>query len=307
MNISDKVIKRLTLYHYIFTDYLEKNIEVISSPQIAALLNIDDSQVRKDLKYLNNEGRCRVGYNVRALKESIERLLGFTDKKNAFIIGAGNLGLALTKYDDFSNYGLNIIALFDSDPLKVGMSFDDKKVYHIGKLEKKAKDYKVEIAILTVPRLYAQEVTDLIVKAKIKYIWNFTPSILRVPKNVKVWNENLMGSCLQFTAQNKKYDKIEQKSFYKRSNIMQKEINIKVCTGSTCYTQGRAILTELLKIVPQKYGSNVKVSGSPCLEVCSIDWGHEKAPYVKINEEILNNATVEKVIARVDELLNPVD
>ena len=85
---------------------------------------------------------------------------------------------------------------------------------------------------------------------------------------------------------------------------MQKEINISVCTGSTCYTQGRAILNELLKIVPQKYGNNVKVAGVPCLEVCSIDWGHEKAPYVKINEEILNNATVEKVVARVDELLN---
>ncbi|MCR4881791.1 MAG: redox-sensing transcriptional repressor Rex [bacterium] len=304
MNISDKVIKRLTLYHYIFTDYLEKNIEVISSPQIAALLNIDDSQVRKDLKYLNNEGKCRVGYNVRALKESIERLLGYAEKKNAIIVGAGNLGLALTKYDDFSSYGLNIVALFDNDPLKVGMSFNDKKVFSIGKLEKYTKENKIEIAILTVPRLYAQEVADILVNAKIKYIWNFTPSILRVSKNVKVWNENLMGSCLQFTAQNKKYDKIEQTSFYKKGNVMQNEINISVCTGSTCYTRGRAILTELLKIVPQKYGSNVKVAGVPCLEVCSIDWGHEKAPYVKINEEILNNATVEKVIARVDELLN---
>ena len=304
MNISDKVIKRLTLYHYIFTDYLEKNIEVISSPQIAALLNIDDSQVRKDLKCLNNEGKCRVGYNVRALKESIEKLLGYAEKKNAIIVGAGNLGLALTKYDDFLNYGLNIIALFDNDPLKVGMSFNEKKVYSIGNLEKYTKDNKTEIAILTVPRLYAQDVTDLLVKAKIKYIWNFTPSILRVPRSVKVWNENLMGSCLQFTAQYKKYDKINHTNYFTKGNVMQKEITISVCTGSTCYTQGRAILTELLKIVPQKYGNNVKVAGVPCLEVCSIDWGHKKAPYVKINEEILNNATVEKVIARVDELLN---
>ena len=304
MNISDKVIKRLTLYHYIFTDYMEKNIEFISSPQIAALLNIDDSQVRKDLKYLNNEGKCRVGYNVRALKESIERLLGYSEQKDAIIVGAGNLGLALTKYDDFSNYGLNIVALFDNDPLKVGMSFNDKRVLNTGKLEKFVKDNKIEIAILTVPRLYAQDVAEILIKSKIKYIWNFTPSILRVPKSVKVWNENLMGSCLQFTAQNKKYDKINQTSFYKKGIDMQKEISINVCTGSTCYTRGRAILNELLKIVPQKYGTNVKVAGVPCLEVCSIDWGHEKAPYVKINEEILNNATVEKVIARVDEMLN---
>ena len=122
MDISDKVINRLTLYHCIFTDYIERNIEFISSPQIDALLNIDDSQVRKDLKHLNNAGKCRVGYNVKELKESIEKTLGFTNRKNAFIVGAGNLGMALTKYDDFQNYGLNILALFDNDPLKVDIS-----------------------------------------------------------------------------------------------------------------------------------------------------------------------------------------
>ena len=184
MNISDKVINRLTLYHCILTDYLEKHIEFISSPQIASLLELDDSQVRKDLKYLNNTGKCRVGYKVKDLRESIEQTLGFQDTKDAFIVGAGNLGLALTKYDDFHNYGLNILALFDNDPLTHRLN--------------------VEMAILTVPRKYAQEVTDFIVNSGIKHIWNFTPCILKVPSDVKVWNENLMGSCLQFTARNKK-------------------------------------------------------------------------------------------------------
>jgi len=202
MDISDKVINRLTLYHCIFTDYIEKDIEYISSPQIAALLNIDDSQVRKDLKYLNNAGKCRVGYKVKDLKESIEKTLGFTNRKNAFIIGAGNLGMALTKYDDFQNYGLNILALFDNDPLKVDISINNKQVFHLSRLPELAKVLDTEMAILTVPRAHAQEVTDFLIHSGIKYIWNFAPVILKVPKDVKVWHENLMGSCLQFNAQN---------------------------------------------------------------------------------------------------------
>ena len=200
MDIPDKVIERLTLYHCIFTDYAEKNIEYISSPQIACLLNIDESLVRKDLKYVKNTGKCRVGYNVSELQKSIEKTLGFADAKKAFIVGAGNLGSALTKYDDFASYGLNIIALFDNNPLKIDTTINHKRVFHLRDLPKMTKAQNVELAILTVPRQYAQEVTDILVRAGIKHIWNFTPCVLKVPDNINVWNENLMGSCLQFTA-----------------------------------------------------------------------------------------------------------
>src|SRR5574344_1225767 len=118
--ISDKVINRLTLYHYILEDYIKKDNKYISSPQIAVLLNVDDSQVRKDISLLNNVGKCRVGYVVKDLKDSIEKTLGFEKPKDAFIVGAGNLGSALAKYDSFANYGLNVLAMFDNDPLKIG-------------------------------------------------------------------------------------------------------------------------------------------------------------------------------------------
>lgn len=196
---SDKVINRLTLYHCILTDYLNKNIEFISSPQIAALLNIDDSQVRKDISLLNNVGKCRVGYIVKDLKTTIEKTLGFAKPKEAFIVGAGNLGSALAKYDNFTNYGLKVLALFDNDSIKVGMKINDKEVFHISKLPNLADRLAVEIAILTVPRSYAQDTADFLVKSRIKYIWNFTPTVLNVPKDVQVWNENLMGNFLQFT------------------------------------------------------------------------------------------------------------
>lgn len=197
--ISEKVINRLTLYHYILDDYEGKNIEFIASNQIATLLNIDDSQVRKDISILNNSGKGRVGYIVKELKKSIETTLGFEKTKNAFIIGAGNLGMALAKYDNFTNYGLNIVALFDNNPQKIGNTVNNKLILDIEKLPKLCQKSGVDIAILTVPKEYAQNTADYLIKANIKYIWNFTPAVLSVPKDVQVWNENLMGNFLQFT------------------------------------------------------------------------------------------------------------
>ncbi len=197
--ISEKVINRLTLYHCILCDYINSDIEFISSKQMSTLLNIDDSQVRKDISVLNNSGKCRVGYIVKELKKSIETTLGFSKTKKAFIVGAGNLGMALAKYDNFTNYGLNILALFDNDKKKIGGSVNNKLILDIEKLPKLAQKSGVDIVILTVPREFAQETANYLVKANIKYIWNFTPAVLAVPKEVQVWNENLMGNFLQFT------------------------------------------------------------------------------------------------------------
>lgn len=197
--ISEKVISRLTLYHCILQDFIDKKIEYISSKQIATLLRIDDSQVRKDINLLNNSGKSRVGYIVKELKKSIETTLGFAKTKNAYIIGAGNLGMALAKYDNFTSYGLNIINLFDNDDSKIGKSVNNKDIINIKELPRHTKENDVDIAILTVPGKFAQSTAEYLVSANIKYIWNFTPTVLDVPEDVQVWNENLMGNFLQFT------------------------------------------------------------------------------------------------------------
>ena len=198
-NIPEKVSNRLTLYHSILAEYMEAGIESISSPQIAQRLGIDDSQVRKDFKLLNNAGKCRVGYHVKELKDSIEKTLGFATVKDAFIVGAVHLGLALAKYDNFNSYGLNILALFDNDPHKIDIQVNNKQIFHISKLPNLAQRLNVEIAILTVPRQFAQQVADYIIQSsQIKYIWNFTPAVLKVPSHIKVWNENLIASFVQF-------------------------------------------------------------------------------------------------------------
>lgn len=151
---------------------------------------------------LNNIGRCRVGYSVQELKDSIEKTLGFAKPKEAFIVGAGHVGLALARYDNFKNYGLEMLALFDNDPTKVGMKIEEKQIYHISKLPELAEQLNVEIAVLTVPKPQAQKVADFLVESNIKYIWNFSPVILKVPPHVKVWNENLIASFLQFACKN---------------------------------------------------------------------------------------------------------
>ena len=202
MSIPEKVINRLTMYHFILED-MPGGEKYVSSTKFANLLNIDNSQVRKDLKYIDNQGKCRVGYEVKELKQKIEECLGFKKTKDVFIVGAGNLGTALAKYDGFKDYGLNVLAMFDKDSKKIGTVINGKEVFDISKVGNLALRLGVEVAILTVPREYAQGVANYLAGSGIKYIWNFTTCILDVPKDIKVWNENLIGSFLQFTTKEK--------------------------------------------------------------------------------------------------------
>jgi len=205
VNIPEKVINRLTMYHFILDDMREDE-KYISSTKFANLLDIDNSQVRKDLKYLDNQGKCRVGYEVKNLKQKIEEYLGFKKTKDVFIVGAGNLGSALAKYDSFKDYGLNVIAMFDKDSKKIGAVINGKEIFDITKAGNLAQRLGVETAILTVPRDSAQGVANYLAGVGIKYIWNFTTCVLDVPKDVRVWNENLIGSFLQFI---NKYEDIQ--------------------------------------------------------------------------------------------------
>ena len=104
------------------------------------------------MKLLNTSGKCKVGYETKALKLSIEKTLGFKKTKDAFIVGAGNLGSALAKYNSFKDYGLNILAMFDNDSKKIGTAINGKEVFEISKIGKLSKRLDVDIAILTVPK-----------------------------------------------------------------------------------------------------------------------------------------------------------
>ena len=81
------------------------------------------------------------------------------------------------------------------------------------------------------------------------------------------------------------------------------KVSVKVCLGTTCFVMGSANLQELIELVPAKYGDKVDVSGVPCLGLCSVDWEFSKAPYVKVNNEVIKEATVEKVLSEIDRQL----
>ena len=202
-NISPKVINRFTLYFSILIDCIDNEIDYVSSKYISSILRIDQSQVRKDFQVLTSQGICNLGYSTKELKKEIEQYLGFQKSKDIFIVGAGNLGMALAKYDHFADYGLNIVALFDIDSSKIGTNSTNKPIFHIDRLKNLIERMNVEIIILTVPRKSAQYIANLLAQTKIKYIWNFTPAVLNVPQNIAVWSENLIGSFLQFTKGNK--------------------------------------------------------------------------------------------------------
>ena len=198
--LSQRTINRLTQYYTILRDYSKKDIINITSSQISQLLDIDETQVRKDIKSINCKGKCKVGYSVSELKSIIEDVLDYKVIKKAFVVGAGNLGVALSKYSKFSEFGLEIDGLFDSDKEKIGKFIDGKEIFDIKNIGEKIKKTGINIAILTTPNKVAQDVCDYLVKSGIKYIWNFAPSILIVPKDVKVWHENIIGSFIQFCA-----------------------------------------------------------------------------------------------------------
>ncbi len=196
VNLSGKIIHRLTLYHCILK-YTLINQEHVSSFEIADLLNLDDSQVRKDIAMCGVLGHKKQGYATIDLKRAIEKKLGFKEKKEVFIIGAGHLGTALANFKDFNDYGIDILCLFDNNPDKVNKEINGKKIFPLDKLPDLTSRIKVKNVILTVPANQAQSVTDYLIQCGVQFIWNFTPTVLKVPHQINVYYENIISSFMQ--------------------------------------------------------------------------------------------------------------
>lgn len=182
------------MYVAILEQARQASQERISSPQIAELLGFEAIQVRKDLAAVGVSGQPRVGFPVVELLQAIERFLGWDNVSDAFVIGAGHLGVALAGYDGFAGHGLKILALFDRDPAKVGTPVHGKEIFDIERLGELAQRLGVRIAILTVPDEAAAEVAGLAVQAGIEAIWNFTGTKLTVPEGVIVERMDLAAS-----------------------------------------------------------------------------------------------------------------
>ena len=189
--VPEPTLRRLPWYLPNIKLMKEKGEQYVSSTQISKEINIDASQIAKDLSYVNISGRTRVGYNIDALIEVLESFLGFTNMHKAFLFGVGSLGAALLRDSGLHHFGLEIVAAFDVNPELVGKDLNGIPIFHSDDFEAKMKEYDVNIGVLTVPINIAQEITNKMVDGGIKAVWNFTPFRIRVPENIVVQNTSL--------------------------------------------------------------------------------------------------------------------
>ena len=189
--VPEPTLRRLPWYLSNIKLMKEKGEQYVSSTQISKEINIDASQIAKDLSYVDISGRTRVGYNIDALIEVLESFLGFTNMHKAFLFGVGSLGGALLRDSGLQHFGLEIVAAFDVNPELVGKDLDGIPIFHSDDFEAKMKEYDVNIGVLTVPINIAQEITNKMVDGGIKAVWNFTPFRIRVPEKIVVQNTSL--------------------------------------------------------------------------------------------------------------------
>ncbi len=154
-------------------------------------MQVDDTQVRKDVSVIGYRGKPKSGYSVTGLKQAIADYLGINFENTAILIGAGRLGSALAEYPGFAEYGLKIAAVFDNSAERIGKVIGNFTILSIESLPRVVNSYHVGIAIITVPRENAQEVCNRVVDLGIKAIWNFAPCRIELPGDVIIRNENL--------------------------------------------------------------------------------------------------------------------
>lgn len=163
----------------------------LSSTQIAKDIDVDASQVAKDLSFVNISGKTRVGYEVDLLIYVLEKFLGFTSMHKAFLFGVGNLGGALVQDNGLSQYGLKVVAAFDIKYELSGTRINQIPIHHMERFDELQKQTKTKIGILTVPMESAQKCADQLIDGGIKAIWNFTPCRIKVPNNIIVQNTSI--------------------------------------------------------------------------------------------------------------------
>jgi redox-sensing transcriptional repressor len=189
--IPRKAVYRLSLYYRVLERLNQNQIETVSSDALAKAAGVKPTQLRKDLTYFGQFGTRGLGYKVESLLAKLTGVLRTTRFQPVILVGAGNLGSALLRYDGFAKEGFEIVAAFDSRP--EGAKTDNCKVpiQPVEQMKEFVREHNIKLAILAVPGIAAQEVTNQLVDAGIQAILNFSPLILQVPPHVVVNNVNL--------------------------------------------------------------------------------------------------------------------
>ncbi|MFA5659815.1 MAG: redox-sensing transcriptional repressor Rex [Bacilli bacterium] len=211
-SISKNLVYRLPIYLTISRRLLEEGARYITAPQISEITGINVETVKKDLSQICvTPGNPKLGREADVLVKEMLDFGVYTKLTNAILIGVGHLGRALLNYSGFGEWGLQIAAGFDRNPELIGTDIDGKHIYEIDDLATVIKETNAEIAIITVPKEYAQQLVDFAIAAGIKAIWNFAPTHINVPDDVILQNEN-MASSLSLLNYNLKASKRKRRS-----------------------------------------------------------------------------------------------
>ncbi len=184
--LSLGVAARLSRYLQVLTQAKKMGKETISSQELSDYTHVNSTQIRRDLSGFGKFGKRGVGYNVDALVSQIRKILRTSGQHNIALFGAGNLGTAIASSDIFADHGFRVVAIFDSDPGKVGTRVGAQTVRATGDLTTVVDDEDVVVAVLAVPTGAAQPLADRLVDAGVKIIFNYSEALLQVPPEVTV-------------------------------------------------------------------------------------------------------------------------
>jgi redox-sensing transcriptional repressor len=184
--IPKKVIYRLTTYHRCLQRLVDNGIETVSSGTLAKAAGVNSSQLRKDIAYLGQWGTRGLGYPVEKLITALRDALRQEKLQPVILVGAGNLGSALLRYQGFQKEGFEVIAAFDADPAAARARGVSVLLFLEDEMENFLAENQVRLAILCVPAEYAQGMANRLVRAGVQGILNFSPAFLEVPKEIVV-------------------------------------------------------------------------------------------------------------------------
>jgi redox-sensing transcriptional repressor len=180
------VAARLSRYLMVLTQARKMGKETISSQELADFTHVNSTQIRRDLSGFGKFGKRGVGYNVDALIGEIRTILRTSGQHHIALFGAGHLGTAIAGSDIFADHGFSVVALFDTDPQKVGTHVGNLTVRHYDEMRDVVRDEDVVVAVLAVPSAVAQTVADDLVDSGVKVIFNYSEALLQTPPEVTV-------------------------------------------------------------------------------------------------------------------------
>jgi len=195
VKISKATIQRLPAYLRCLQSFRQQGIRTVTSTMVAEALGLNSIQVRKDLALVSSvSGRPKTGFAIQELIVDVRNFLGYDRASEAILVGAGGLGAALIGYTGFADYGLHIVAAFDSNPSLIGRSYNGVSILSVEEMPAFIQENNILMGIITVPKGAAQSVCDIMTDAGVRAVWNFAPVHLAVPQGVALRNEDMAAS-----------------------------------------------------------------------------------------------------------------